>query len=307
MSKRAKVTDEPDVDPTVRAVQQSYEETLTFFMSNISTLMNKYNESLNAVKNLNTRVVAADPPSPLLVRHQLDEAGANEVKKQSEAALRRHSSAMSKPAMAAAAAAADDEEWEDVEDDEKNGKKKHKKRGSKKTKKRQEEEEAAAAEAQQADEATNALLEAVAISAVLLVQMKLIKQEARSLGKVLDQVHDWVALNVPTMKEEDNAGVAVLAQVIEEISGFIGSVREIYDLEAEYVSSRTELELKVLKSSDAVSSKPALEVCDSDAWDSIEKGWRTLMRVVLLAHATLAKNMKVLRDPRSAPRSQLSL
>ena len=304
-SKRTKVTDEDFVDPTVRQVQQSYEETLTYFMSNISPLMNKYNESLQTAKTLNTRVVAADPPSPLLTRTKLDDAGAAEVKKQSDAALRRTSSAMATSVLssaALAAAAAEDGEWEDVDDEEEDGKKK-KKKISKKSKKQQEEEAAA----QEDDDATMAMLEAVAIPAVLLVQMKLIKQEARALGKVLDQIHDWVALNVPTMKEEDNMGVAVLAQVIEEIAGFISNVREIYDMEADYVSSRTELELKALKSADAVSSKPALEVCDSDAWDSIEKGWRTLMRVVLLAHATLAKNMKVLRDPRATPKHQLSL
>lgn len=150
-------------------------------------------------------------------------------------------------------------------------------------------------------------LEVVAVPPLLLAQLRIIKQEARGLGKVLDQIHDWIALNVPMMKEEDNMGVAVMAAVIAEVSGCISRTRSVYEIEASYVSDRSEIELKYIKAPDADSSVQALKVLDTDTWDTLEKGWRVLMRVVLMVHTTLARNMRILRDPRSTPKSMLSL
>lgn len=296
---------EPTVDPAVFQVQQSYEETMTFFMNSISPLMNKYNACLQTAKSLNARAAVEGPPSPLLKREVLNEAATQEAKTNSEEVLKRHSSAMAKTVKP-------EEEWEDCEDDDNTSKKKKKKGKARKSKA----EATAEAEAAAVEEAamiaaaqaeTVALLEAVSIPAVLLVQLKIIKQEARALGKTFDQIHDWIALNVPTMKEEDNVGVGVMAQVLGEMQANIASIREVYDQESAYVSDRTQLELAVLKSQESKSCQLALKVCDSDAWDGVEKGWRVMMRVVLLAHSTLAKNMKLLRDPRATPKSMLSL
>jgi hypothetical protein len=154
---------------------------------------------------------------------------------------------------------------------------------------------------------TEEQLESLELPPLLLVQLKILKNEARSLGKTLDEIHDWIALNIPMMKEEDNDGVAVMAAVIAEMAGAIAKVRSVYDIESSYISDRAELDVKYMKSSDADSILEAVEVCDSDAWDTLERGWRTMMRVVLLIHSTLAKNTKALKDPRGQKRHNLHL
>ncbi|CUG83935.1 proteasome activator PA28 beta subunit family protein, putative [Bodo saltans] len=154
---------------------------------------------------------------------------------------------------------------------------------------------------------TSEQLDSLSLPPLLLVQLKIIKSEARTLGKTLDEIHDWIALNIPQMKEEDNVGVAVMAGVIQELAGSIVKVRGVYDLEASYVSDRAELDVKYLKTTDAESTLQAIEVCDADTWDTLEKGWRAMMRVSLMVHSTLAKNMRLLKDPRSAPKHNLHL
>lgn len=309
---------EDSVDPTVKRVQDSYEESLTFFMSNIATMLDRYNQLLqtalpqNPKANLygapeeKTDAPAAEekekspeaappapaaateepkqPTSPLLRRPKLDPAAMAELEKSAVELLRQssnvHLSAKGTPAgeavvtktplTATSATVA------------KKGKDKDK-------------------------APTSEQLDSLNLPPLLLVQLKIIKGEARSLGKTLDQIHDWIALNIPQMKEEDNMGVAVMASVISEIAGAIAKTRNVYDLEASYVSDRAELDVKYLKTTDAESTLQAIEVCDSDAWDTLEKGWRTLMRVALLVHSTLAKNMRLLKDPRGAPKHNLHL
>lgn len=317
---------EETVDPTVKRVQATYEESLTFFMSNIAPMLERYNQLLQAALPQNPKAayfsdestekstaptaVAEDtsapaaaasfesgtatpppegsspqkqPTSPLLARPKLDPVAMAELEKSAVVLLRQSSSvalqarstpltdgtAAKTPLITASATAS----------------------------KKKEKEKAP----------TTEQLDSLSLPPLLLVQLKIIKNEARALGKTLDQIHDWIALNIPQMKEEDNVGVAVMASVISEIAGGIAKVRGVYDMEAAYVSDRAELDVKYLKTTDAESTLQAIEVCDADAWDTLEKGWRTLIRVALLLHSTLAKNMKLLKDPRGAPKHSLHL
>jgi hypothetical protein len=323
----------------VASVQQSYEENLTFFMSSVSSTLKRYNEMLQTALPHNPKAVfffdspqlaepaesptaasptarresrktprsevppaAKDPPtSPLLRRPKLDplvvadmEASAIQLLQQQSSmhySSNSHHGEFLFPKLPPPHAAEPDASKLDgttsaakvisaVGSRRPNEDKKH-------------------LSAEQ--------LEAIAMPPLLLVQLRVIKQEARSLGKVLDQIHDWIALNVPMMKEEDNLGVAVMASVIQEVSGCISRVRGVYDIEASYVSDRSESELKYLKAMDADSAAQALKVLDTDTWDTVEKGWSVLMRVVLMVHTTLARNMRILRDPRTAPKHHLSL
>jgi hypothetical protein len=154
---------------------------------------------------------------------------------------------------------------------------------------------------------TDDQLDTIAMPPLLLVQLKKIKQEARSLGRLFDQIHDWIALNIPMMKDEDNVGVAVMASVIADLELTSAAIRELYDLESSYLSDRMEREVTYVKTPEADSTLQAIAVCDADMWNSVEKGWRVLMRVVLMTHSTLSKNMKALKNPRAKPGASLNL
>ena len=319
----------PAADPVVESVKQSYEENLTFFMSTVSATLKRYNEMLQTALPHNPKAVyffeipgdelspnpnnrkmprsttpipgqVKEPTSPLLRRPKLDplivadmEANAIQLLRQQSSV--HHSGDFLFPKVhsskSGAVSTPDGSSIQPVAGD-----------ASKVI-------TAVGSRRPQDDKKhlTPEQLEAIAMPPLLLVQLRVIKQEARSLGKVLDQIHDWIALNIPMMKEEDNMGVAVMASVIAEVSGCISRVRSVYDLEASYVADRSELELKYLKAMDADSAVQALKVIDTDSWDTLEKGWRVLMRVVLMVHTTLARNMRILRDPRSAPKHHLSL
>lgn len=316
------------VDPTVKRVQDSYEESLTFFMSNISSMLERYNQLLQAAlpqnpkaayfasteagaveseapaavgKATDATAVAEDaqkpegtvtpaedssppkqPTSPLLRRPKLDPVAMAELEKSAVELLKQSSNVNLQPKGTPADGAVKSTPLTAAS--------------------------ATASKKKDKDKApTSEQLDSLALPPLLLVQLKILKNEARALAKTLDQIHDWIALNIPQMKDEDNVGVAVMASVIQEIAGGIAKVRGVYDIEASYVSDRAELDVKYLKNTDAESILQAIEVCDADAWDTLEKGWRAMIRVALLLHSTLAKNMKLLKDPRGAPKHSLHL
>lgn len=339
MPKKSSDDNSDAVDPAVTRVQASYEESLTFFMSNIAPMLERYNQLLQAALPQNPKAAlyadadgdnedaetkppaaekasdatakaeteasgdaAADqtnapkqPTSPLLRRPKLDAEKMAELEKSAVALLKQTSSVQlagkkekGSPAGAAASEA-----------------------GVKTTPRGTPlitTASATAGKKKDKDKApTSEQLDSLALPPLLLVQLKIAKTEARILGKTLDEIHDWIALNIPQMKEEDNVGVAVMASVIGELTGAIAKVRGVYDMEAAYVSDRAELDVKYLKTTDAESTLQAIEVCDSDAWDTLEKAWRTMMRVALLVHSTLAKNMRLLKDPRAGPKHNIHL
>jgi len=311
-----------ELDPTVQRVKDSYEASLTHFMANISPMLQRYNQLLQAALPQNPKAdffntatkeaekpattaekavhedphdinaVAEDSPvkqptSPLLRRPKLDPATMAELEQSAVELLRQSSAVQINPKGSSSPTLGSEAVKTPLTAQ------------SVTAKKKKDDKENKAPTTQQ--------LESLALPPLLLVQLKIIKQEARELGKTLDQIHDWIALNIPTMKEEDNLGVAVMASVIGELAQSIAKVRGVYDMESGYVSDRAELDVKYLKTTDAESTLQAIEVCDSDAWDTLEKGWRALMRVALLVHATLAKNMKLLKDPRGGPKANLHL
>lgn len=132
----------------------------------------------------------------------------------------------------------------------------------------------------------------------LLVQLRMLKDEARVLIKTFDQIHDWIALNVPTMQEEDNQGVEIMGIVISNVADMTGVLRQVYGLEGKYLSDRVSIEAKGARYPDCPSYDRALLVLDSNMWDDVEKGWRSMIRACLLIHSVLAKNMTVLCEPR---------
>lgn len=129
-------------------------------------------------------------------------------------------------------------------------------------------------------------------------QLHFLKREAYELSVTFDGIHDWIALNIPDMKDEDNTGVEVMGAVIEQCSTLNDAIRGVYGLELKYLSERGEIEKAMLKCPESVSLKLQLEVSDGDTWDELERGWRILTRSCLILYSVLSKNMQKLREPR---------
>lgn len=134
----------------------------------------------------------------------------------------------------------------------------------------------------------------------LLKQLRSLKIESRGLVRTFDQMHDWIALNIPTMSaEEDNGGVEIMGVVISNIMDMSTVIRQVYSLESKYLSDRIDIEASIARYPDCPSYERQLLVLDSNTWDDVEKGWRSIIRACLLIHSVLAKNMKVLYEPRA--------
>eukprot|EP01060_Flectonema_neradi_P037386 TRINITY_DN7513_c3_g1_i2.p1 TRINITY_DN7513_c3_g1~~TRINITY_DN7513_c3_g1_i2.p1 ORF type:complete len:252 (+),score=49.61 TRINITY_DN7513_c3_g1_i2:44-799(+) len=133
---------------------------------------------------------------------------------------------------------------------------------------------------------------------ILLNQLSILKKEATELGKSLTAIGEWIALMVPTIKDEDNHGVEVQQLVHSEISGFCKEVEGKYELESDYVESRASMESKYYKHFLAPSWFKVIEKHDSNRWDDVELAWKELVRIVLSTYTILTNNMEKLRNPR---------
>lgn len=132
----------------------------------------------------------------------------------------------------------------------------------------------------------------------IVTQLRLLKREAYELGATMDGIHDWIALNVPDIKEDENEGVEVMGAVIEQVSSLTETVRAVYSVESGYLEGRADLEKAMLKNPESKTMMLALEAHDCDTWDEIDRGFRTMIRVSLLLYTVLSRNMKVLSMPR---------
>uniref|UniRef100_A0A7S1MS54 Proteasome activator PA28 C-terminal domain-containing protein n=1 Tax=Neobodo designis TaxID=312471 RepID=A0A7S1MS54_NEODS len=133
----------------------------------------------------------------------------------------------------------------------------------------------------------------------LLAQLRILKIEARGLVNTFEQIHDWIALNVPTLGDESaGPGVEVMGVVISNVSDLTGVIKAVYGLEGKYLGDRVEIEAKLARHPECPSYDRAMAVNDSNAWDEVEKAWRSIIRACLLVHSLLAKNMKILMDPK---------
>lgn len=133
--------------------------------------------------------------------------------------------------------------------------------------------------------------------AKLLAQLRILKIESRGVVKTFDQIHDWIALNIPTLGEE-TPGLEVMGVIIGNVGDLTGVIKSVYGLESKYLSDRLDLEAKLLRNPECPSYERALTVLDSNTWDEVEKAWRSIIRACLLVHSLLAKNMKLLMDPK---------
>lgn len=129
----------------------------------------------------------------------------------------------------------------------------------------------------------------------LVKQLRILKGEARSLAKMLDRIHDWIALNLPTMDDNEDQRLEVVGMVLESVEQVTETLQEVYGLEKGYLDDRAEAEAVVLRHPESTSAVATITTIDSNMWDALERGYRVMIRGSLLLHSTLAKNMRSLR------------
>jgi hypothetical protein len=135
-------------------------------------------------------------------------------------------------------------------------------------------------------------------------QLKLLKREAFDLSTVLDGIVDWISLNAPAIeKGQEDAGAEIQDAVSEQVSNLTEAVSGVYEMEMKYLNERAELETTLLAMPEVKSIALAMEIHDSDMWDQVERAWKTMMRVCLIAYSVLSKNMGRLKNPDAASSS----
>jgi hypothetical protein len=268
-------------DPAVRAVVESLERNLEFFMNNIGMLIKKYDDLLNAALPLNPKYAeamqseGAKEESPLLKR-----AASGAILPADEPPKEKKTKGEGK------AEKADSKPKDSAQTDPPQG--------------AEAEKEGGEADANDGEEEEDVEIEIeFPDNKNLLKQLRLLKRESYELSTTFDGIHDWIALNIPDMKDEDNMGVEIMGAVIEQASSLTDTLRSVYALELKYLSDRADMEKALMKFPISVTLKQQLEVNDGDTWDEIERSWRTLIRVCLILHSVLTKNMEKLRNPRS--------
>ena len=319
----------PPTEPAVQQVQATLNENTKYFMENIAGLVSKFSSCLNTALDSNPKRaedvgvnrhasspllnrptdMATDPNStsaqprlqsfssgdvtnaPVVVRlvrkkqaaaTSEKEKAKNEGPKTSEAG-EKHPSAESATAKPPVAKGADG--GNAAEDDDDDGD---------------------SSDSSDCDPSPDAPAVKIPDNKELLQQLRILKREAYELGTTFDGIHDWIALNVPDLKDDDNTGIEVMDAVMEQVTSLNDAVREVYSIEGKYMEDRSENECTVMKYPDAGSIRLVLEVADRDLWDDIERGWRILIRTSLILYTVLSRNMEKLKNPRQQ-RSMLSI
>lgn len=138
-------------------------------------------------------------------------------------------------------------------------------------------------------------------------QLKLLKRESYELSTVLDGIVDWISLNAPAIeKGQEDAGAEIQDAVAEQITNLSEAVDGVYEMEMKYLGERAELETTLLAMPEVKSIALSMEIHDSDIWDQVERAWKTMMRVCLIAYSVVSKNMGRLKDPLAAAASSAS-
>eukprot|EP01061_Rhynchopus_euleeides_P024616 TRINITY_DN39692_c0_g1_i1.p1 TRINITY_DN39692_c0_g1~~TRINITY_DN39692_c0_g1_i1.p1 ORF type:complete len:234 (+),score=81.86 TRINITY_DN39692_c0_g1_i1:100-801(+) len=137
-------------------------------------------------------------------------------------------------------------------------------------------------------------------NSVLLRHLAALKAESLQLSKQLLAITEWITLMIPTIKDEDNAGVEVQMQVQGELVSLAKEIEGKYDLEFEYLEARAGIESKYYKHFLAPTWALCIEKLDQNRWDDLDLAWKELVRIVLSAYTLLVNNMEKLKNPRSS-------
>lgn len=127
-------------------------------------------------------------------------------------------------------------------------------------------------------------------------QLQILRQAAMKLVQNLDSITDWLALNMPDLNEENSAMAEVLGAVLEQVTSFVESARSIVGFPKKYLEERAAIEKELLKLPESKALQMQLELNDAETWDEMEKSWRALIRVCLIARSVVVKNLGSLQQ-----------
>ena len=133
----------------------------------------------------------------------------------------------------------------------------------------------------------------------LITNMEALSTEAYELRVLLSGICDWIEMQMPAIKDEDNRGVAVQEAVIRHLVHMRGSVQSVNDRQRVYSERLAEYASKYYKTPRAAKqwAKPII-ILQHDQWDQLERDWRELRQLVILSGRLLSINMDKLTIPR---------
>eukprot|EP01059_Diplonema_ambulator_P006527 TRINITY_DN16201_c0_g1_i2.p1 TRINITY_DN16201_c0_g1~~TRINITY_DN16201_c0_g1_i2.p1 ORF type:complete len:263 (+),score=67.13 TRINITY_DN16201_c0_g1_i2:36-824(+) len=134
---------------------------------------------------------------------------------------------------------------------------------------------------------------------MLLKNLNYLTCEAYELRIILSGVCDWIEMQMPAIKSEDNRGVEVQEAVIRHLVHMRGAVQAINERQRAYTDKVADYATKYYKNPAAGRQwARALFLWNHDYWDQLERDWRELRQIVLLAGRRLSLNMEKLTRPR---------
>ena len=280
-AKPANWLDKVEMDPAVVKVHKQLERTLADFMTNVGEMCRTYDAKLRAAMPFNPKAkfFVDDEMTPGSAASPLSSKLSPLVKRASAIDVKAPSSPKFDSAV---------------------GKKTKGSAGKLSLVSPATEEGAATTAAAVDDDDDDDIEEITQANPELVKQLRILKLEARALSKTMDQIHDWIALNIPEVSGSDgdeNPALEVMAMVLENVESITEMLSEVYGLEASYLSDRAEAELSALRHPESESTVARVVIIDNNMWDAVERGYRVMIRSSLLLHSTLAKNMKVLKAP----------
>ncbi|CUE71296.1 Hypothetical protein, putative [Bodo saltans] len=130
----------------------------------------------------------------------------------------------------------------------------------------------------------------------IVEEIQYLRKAAMDLAVDLDNVTDWLALSMPNLNEENSVVSEILGGVLEQVASFVETVRAIVAFPKKYHESRTAVEKELLKLPESKALQMQLELQDAETWDEVQKSWKVLIRVCLITHSVLKKNLPALEE-----------
>eukprot|EP01060_Flectonema_neradi_P004974 TRINITY_DN13299_c0_g3_i2.p1 TRINITY_DN13299_c0_g3~~TRINITY_DN13299_c0_g3_i2.p1 ORF type:complete len:324 (+),score=64.99 TRINITY_DN13299_c0_g3_i2:133-972(+) len=141
----------------------------------------------------------------------------------------------------------------------------------------------------------------------LITNMEALSTEAYELRVLLSGICDWIEMQMPAIKDEDNRGVAVQEAVIRHLVHMRGSVQSVNDRQRVYSERLAEYASKYFKAPRAAKQWAKLIIIlQHDQWDQLERDWRELRQLVILSGRLLSINMDKLTIPRDSGHSRMN-
>eukprot|EP01065_Artemidia_motanka_P026829 TRINITY_DN32066_c0_g1_i1.p1 TRINITY_DN32066_c0_g1~~TRINITY_DN32066_c0_g1_i1.p1 ORF type:complete len:245 (+),score=59.61 TRINITY_DN32066_c0_g1_i1:66-800(+) len=138
----------------------------------------------------------------------------------------------------------------------------------------------------------------------LITQMHALKSEAYEVRVMLSGVLDWIEMQAPPLSSDDPRGVHVQEAVVRHLAAMRGAVQVIYDRERMFMDKIADYASKFYENTLARDRwGRTIVVLHEENWDQLERDWRELRHIVVLAARLLSLNMSLLLQPEGRDRA----